>query len=136
MMSLLRCWNCSGRTAPSGLSIQARLSNIGQSIGSRSHLIGKALDGGPLHFDRQFSQTRRIESTINQTIRGCRKTVRREIKAPALEGCPQKKGGRTQDLIGLKYKIIRGALDFAGVVGRRTSRSKYGVKKPKDQAAP
>lgn len=44
------------------------------------------------------------------------------------------RGGRTQDLIGLRYKIIRGALDFAGVVGRRTSRSKYGVKKPKDQA--
>ncbi|KAG0145175.1 hypothetical protein CROQUDRAFT_658974 [Cronartium quercuum f. sp. fusiforme G11] len=44
------------------------------------------------------------------------------------------RGGRTQDLIGLRYKIIRGALDFAGVVGRRTSRSKYGVKKPKVQA--
>ncbi|EFP77498.1 putative mitochondrial 37S ribosomal protein MRPS12 [Puccinia graminis f. sp. tritici CRL 75-36-700-3] len=176
--------------APRGLSAllaQAHPYNGANSIPSRSHsLIGKTSDRGRLHFERQFSQTSKTESTINQTIRGCRKTIRRENKAPALEGCPQKKGvcsklytvkprkpnsavrkvakvklangktvvayiqgeghnlqehsvvlirgGRTQDLIGLKYKIIRGALDFAGVVGRRTSRSKYGVKKPKDQA--
>ncbi|EGG05406.1 uncharacterized protein MELLADRAFT_48850 [Melampsora larici-populina 98AG31] len=134
---------------------------------------------------RSFSNTQINSSTINQTIRGCRKSPIKEVKTPALEGCPQRKGvcskiytmkprkpnsavrkvakvklangktiaayiqgeghnlqehsvvlvrgGRTQDLIGLRYKIIRGALDFAGVVGRRTSRSKYGVKKPKDQ---
>ncbi|CDZ96781.1 ribosomal protein s12 [Phaffia rhodozyma] len=41
------------------------------------------------------------------------------------------RGGRTQDLPGVKYKIIRGALDCAGVVGRVRSRSKYGTKKPK-----
>lgn len=40
------------------------------------------------------------------------------------------RGGRTQDLPGVKYKCIRGALDLAGVVNRKTSRSKYGVKKP------
>ncbi|KIO29238.1 hypothetical protein M407DRAFT_242697 [Tulasnella calospora MUT 4182] len=40
------------------------------------------------------------------------------------------RGGRTQDL-GLKYKVVRGAHDFSGVAGRRTSRSKYGAKKPK-----
>ncbi|KAH9821100.1 hypothetical protein DFH28DRAFT_883359 [Melampsora americana] len=134
---------------------------------------------------RSFSNSQSLSSTINQTIRGCRKSPIKEIKTPALEGCPQRKGvcskiytmkprkpnsavrkvakvklangktiaayiqgeghnlqehsvvlvrgGRTQDLIGLRYKIIRGALDFAGVVGRRTSRSKYGVKKPKEQ---
>ncbi|EAU86250.2 ribosomal protein S12 [Coprinopsis cinerea okayama7 len=41
------------------------------------------------------------------------------------------RGGRTKDLPGVGYKLVRGALDFAGVVGRATSRSKYGVKKPK-----
>ncbi|GAA6004864.1 hypothetical protein JCM10207_008432 [Rhodosporidiobolus poonsookiae] len=41
------------------------------------------------------------------------------------------RGGRTQDLPGAKYKIVRGALDLSGVAGRAVSRSKYGVKKPK-----
>ncbi|KAG8908421.1 hypothetical protein FRB99_006626 [Tulasnella sp. 403] len=36
------------------------------------------------------------------------------------------RGGRTQDLPGVRYKLVRGAYDFAGVPGRRTSRSKYG----------
>ena len=40
------------------------------------------------------------------------------------------RGGRTPDLPGVKYKCIRGAYDLAGVVNRKTSRSKYGVKKP------
>lgn len=41
------------------------------------------------------------------------------------------RGGRVKDLPGVKYHIVRGALDAAGVEGRRTSRSKYGTKKPK-----
>ncbi|GAA5986997.1 hypothetical protein JCM10908_000986 [Rhodotorula pacifica] len=41
------------------------------------------------------------------------------------------RGGRTQDLPGAKYKIVRGALDLNGVAGRAVSRSKYGTKKPK-----
>lgn len=40
------------------------------------------------------------------------------------------RGGRTQDLPGVKYKIIRGAMDCAGVVGRTRSRSKYGGASP------
>jgi small subunit ribosomal protein S12 len=39
------------------------------------------------------------------------------------------RGGRTQDLPGLKYKLIRGKHDLAPVIGRRTSRSKYGIKR-------
>ena len=39
------------------------------------------------------------------------------------------RGGRTKDLPGVRYKIIRGALDTAGVNNRTQSRSKYGVKK-------
>ena len=41
------------------------------------------------------------------------------------------RGGRVRDLPGIKYHIIRGTLDCAGVDGRRRSRSKYGAKTPK-----
>jgi len=41
------------------------------------------------------------------------------------------RGGRVKDLPGVRYHIIRGALDAAGVEGRRQARSKYGAKKPK-----
>ncbi|KAI8978668.1 ribosomal protein S12 [Trametes punicea] len=43
------------------------------------------------------------------------------------------RGGRTQDLPGVRYKVVRGTLDFSGVVGRVTARSKYGAKRPKQQ---
>lgn len=39
------------------------------------------------------------------------------------------RGGRVKDLPGVKYHVIRGKYDAAGVSGRKTSRSKYGVKK-------
>ena len=39
------------------------------------------------------------------------------------------RGGRTKDLPGVRYKVIRGALDTAGVAKRKQSRSKYGSKK-------
>lgn len=39
------------------------------------------------------------------------------------------RGGRVKDLPGVKYHIIRGKLDMSGVVGRKTSRSKYGSKR-------
>ncbi|ADR19420.1 30S ribosomal protein S12 [Calditerrivibrio nitroreducens] len=41
------------------------------------------------------------------------------------------RGGRVKDLPGVRYKIIRGTLDTAGVKNRNKSRSKYGVKKAK-----
>ncbi|KAI0754968.1 ribosomal protein S12 [Daedaleopsis nitida] len=41
------------------------------------------------------------------------------------------RGGRAQDLPGVRYKVVRGTLDFSGVVGRVTARSKYGAKRPK-----
>lgn len=40
------------------------------------------------------------------------------------------RGGRVRDLPGVKYHIIRGKLDTAGIDKRRTSRSKYGTKRP------
>jgi len=121
--------------------------------------------------------------TINQLVRRGRKKIKKKTKAPALEGCPQKRGvctrvytttpkkpnsalrkvarvrltngmevtsyipgighnlqehsvvlirgGRVKDLPGVRYHIIRGALDALGVQDRRKARSKYGTKKPK-----
>ncbi len=41
------------------------------------------------------------------------------------------RGGRVKDLPGVRYHIIRGTLDAAGVADRKQSRSKYGAKRPK-----
>ncbi len=41
------------------------------------------------------------------------------------------RGGRVRDLPGVRYHVVRGALDTLGVDGRRIGRSKYGAKKPK-----
>jgi small subunit ribosomal protein S12 len=46
------------------------------------------------------------------------------------------RGGRVKDLPGVRYHIVRGTLDAAGVEKRRVSRSKYGVKRPKEGAKP
>jgi small subunit ribosomal protein S12 len=45
------------------------------------------------------------------------------------------RGGRVKDLPGVRYHIIRGTLDTAGVKDRKQSRSKYGAKRPKAGAA-
>jgi small subunit ribosomal protein S12 len=41
------------------------------------------------------------------------------------------RGGRVKDLPGVRYHVVRGTLDTAGVEGRKQSRSKYGAKRPK-----
>ena len=43
------------------------------------------------------------------------------------------RGGRVKDLPGVRYHIVRGMLDAAGVEGRKQERSRYGVKKPKEK---
>lgn len=125
--------------------------------------------------------------TINQLLRKGREKEVEKSKAPALQGCPQKRGvctrvytttpkkpnsalrkvakvrltnqieviayipgeghnlqehsivlirgGRVKDLPGVRYHIIRGALDTSGVEGRKKGRSKYGAKKQKEQKA-
>lgn len=45
------------------------------------------------------------------------------------------RGGRVRDLPGVRYHIVRGSLDTQGVANRKNGRSKYGVKKGKDNAA-
>jgi ribosomal protein S12, bacterial/organelle len=42
------------------------------------------------------------------------------------------RGGRVKDLPGVRYHIVRGALDAAGVQNRKQGRSKYGTKRPKE----
>ncbi len=42
------------------------------------------------------------------------------------------RGGRVKDLPGVRYHVVRGVLDCAGVEGRKQGRSKYGTKRPKD----
>ena len=44
------------------------------------------------------------------------------------------RGGRVKDLPGVRYHVVRGALDAAGVVNRMQARSKYGAKRPKGGA--
>ena len=41
------------------------------------------------------------------------------------------RGGRVKDLPGVRYHIVRGSLDAAGVTDRKQARSKYGAKRPK-----
>ncbi|MNE45126.1 30S ribosomal protein S12 [compost metagenome] len=41
------------------------------------------------------------------------------------------RGGKVKDLAGVRYHIVRGALDTAGVANRMQARSKYGAKRPK-----
>ena len=42
------------------------------------------------------------------------------------------RGGKVKDLPGVRYHVVRGALDTSGVGGRRQRRSKYGEQKPKE----
>ncbi len=121
--------------------------------------------------------------TVNQLIRKGREKQIKKTSAPALQGCPQRRGvctrvmtftpkkpnsalrkvarvrlsngievtayipgighnlqehsvviirgGRVKDLPGVRYHIVRGALDTLGVENRKKGRSKYGVKRPK-----
>ena len=44
------------------------------------------------------------------------------------------RGGRVKDLPGVRYHVVRGALDSGGVEGRNRGRSKYGTKRPREKA--
>lgn len=125
--------------------------------------------------------------TIQQLIRSARQSMSKKTKAPALKGCPQRRGiclrvytvtpkkpnsalrkvarvrlttgfevtayipgvghnlqehavvlvrgGRVKDLPGVRYHIVRGTLDTAGVKNRLQGRSKYGTKRVTAKAA-
>jgi small subunit ribosomal protein S12 len=96
--------------------------------------------------------------TIQQLVRKGRQPKVVKTKAPALKGSPQQRGvctrvytttpkgeghnlqehsmvlirgGRVKDLPGVRYKIVRGALDTQAVKNRKQARSLYGAKKDK-----
>ena len=73
--------------------------------------------------------------TINQLVRKPRKSKVEKSKSPALNvGYNSHKKVQTNvssPLPGVRYHIVRGALDTAGVNDRKQGRSKYGTKKPK-----
>jgi small subunit ribosomal protein S12 len=131
----------------------------------------------------RFPFQRRPVPTIQQLVRKGRKRIVKKTKAPALKGCPQRRGvcvrvytttpkkpnsalrkvarvrltskvevtayipgighnlqehsvvlvrgGRVKDLPGVRYHVIRGALDAAGTRNRKQGRSKYGAKREK-----
>ncbi|KKQ74839.1 MAG: 30S ribosomal protein S12 [Candidatus Woesebacteria bacterium GW2011_GWB1_38_5b] len=62
--------------------------------------------------------------------------IQGEGHALAEHGIVLVRGGRVKDLAGVKYHIVRGKFDLAGVAGRQTSRSKYGTKRGGGGAAP
>ncbi len=62
--------------------------------------------------------------------------IQGEGHALAEHGIVLVRGGRVKDLAGVKYHIVRGKYDLAGVSGRQTSRSKYGTKAGGGPAAP
>jgi len=78
------------------------------------------------------SAKRRI---VKLSIRKLKRRVLAQIPGPGLTHGLKPysrvliRGGRTRDLIGIRYRVLRGVLDAAPVVGRKTSRSKYGVKR-------
>ena len=65
--------------------------------------------------------------TINQLVRSERQKLKSKTKSPALMNCPQRRGVCTR----VRYHIVRGTLDTAGVANRAQSRSKYGAKRDK-----
>ena len=83
--------------------------------------------------------------TINQLVKRGREKQTKKSMTPIMGQCPQKRGiclsvtnsvvlirgGRVRDLPGVRYHIIRGTLDTAGVAKRKQARSKYGAKRPK-----
>ena len=67
-----------------------------------------------------------IMPTIQQLVRTGRTQITKKSKSVALDSCPQRRGP------GVRYHIVRGALDTSGVAGRTQRRSKYGAKRPKE----
>ncbi|KAF9412905.1 hypothetical protein BGZ94_000896 [Podila epigama] len=149
----------------------------------RFSAITSTASSNSLFLQANNQQQIRSMASLNQVMRGCRKTFKKDSKSPALDACFQKKGvcvrvfiqkprkpnsaerkvarvklsndkvvnayipgeghnlqehsvvlvrgGRVPDLPGVRYHLVRGAMDLQGVPNRRTSRSKYGTKKPK-----
>ena len=79
---------------------------------------------------RVYTTTPKKPNSAMRKVARVRLTNQKEVNA-YIPG----RGGRVKDLPGVRYHILRGALDTAGVEGRTQSRSLYGAKRPKKSAA-
>jgi small subunit ribosomal protein S12 len=102
----------------------------------------RALQGNPLRRGvciRVYTSTPKKPNSALRKVARVRLTNGAEITAyiPGIGHNLQEhsivlvRGGRVRDLPGVRYKIVRGTLDTAGVEDRKSSRSRYGAKKPK-----
>ena len=88
---------------------------------------------------RVYTTTPKKPNSAMRKVARVRLTNAKEVNAyiPGERHNPQEhsivlvRGGRIKDLPGVRYHILRGALDTAGVDGRKKSRSLYGAKRPK-----
>jgi small subunit ribosomal protein S12 len=88
---------------------------------------------------RVFTTTPKKPNSALRKVARVRLTNGREVNAyiPGVGHTLQEhsvvlvRGGRVKDLPGVRYHIVRGALDATGVADRQQSRSKYGAKRPK-----
>lgn len=101
----------------------------------------RALEGAPQKrgvCTRVFTATPKKPNSALRKVARVRLTNGKEVTAyiPGIGHNLQEhsvvlvRGGRVKDLPGVRYTIVRGALDCAGVEDRKQGRSKYGVKKP------
>jgi small subunit ribosomal protein S12 len=104
-----------------------------------------ALEGNPQKrgvCTRVFTTTPRKPNSALRKVARVRLTNGREVTAyiPGVGHNLQEhsivliRGGRVRDLPGVRYHIVRGSLDTAGVTDRKQSRSLYGAKRPKGKA--
>ena len=88
---------------------------------------------------RVYTQTPKKPNSVLRKVARVRLTNQIEVTAyiPGIGHSLQEhsmvliRGGRVKDLPGVRYHIVRGALDATGVANRNQSRSKYGAKRPK-----
>ena len=88
---------------------------------------------------RVFTQTPKKPNSALRKVARVRLTNGNEVNAyiPGVGHTLQEhsvvlvRGGRVKDLPGVRYHVVRGALDTAGVANRKQGRSKYGAKRPK-----
>ena len=71
----------------------------------------------------------KVASTVREQISVC--LTKKQARGVEFHSVVLIRGGRVKDLPGVRYHIVRGALDTGGVKNRTQGRSKYGVKKPK-----
>jgi small subunit ribosomal protein S12 len=136
-----------GREQAPDLDLRRTLPTINQLVRKGRHPIVKktkapALKGSPQRRGvcvRVYTVTPKKPNSALRKVCRVRLTSRIEVTAyiPGIGHNLQEhsvvliRGGRVKDLPGIRYHIVRGTLDTAGVADRKRGRSKYGAKRPK-----